>query len=163
MKIQFKIHFALLVAALSAALHRAFGQPDTIALANYLAVPAGCEDTKIADAAIGRRTLVKFGTDADHIGVCGTGDIPLGATRDGSAATGDRVSFAQFGLYDRELEGTASGAITDGDMLVPGAAGTVRKLPVTSGTYYIIGRAKGTVADAAPVVYIPCFPIQRVV
>ena len=67
------------------------------------------------------------------------------------------------GLYNRELEGVASGAIADGDMLVPGAAGTLRKLPVANGTYYICGRAKGAAADGAAVVYIHCFPIQRVV
>jgi hypothetical protein len=154
--------FVVPMAMLSSWVHRTLGD-NRIALANYLTTLAGDEDTRIADAAIGRRTVVKLGTDADHIDVCGTGDIPIGATRDGSAAIGVRCSFAQFGLYDKELEGTASGAITFGDMLVPGAAGTVRKLPVASGTYYIIGRAKATVADGASVPYVPCFPIQRVV
>jgi hypothetical protein len=137
---------------------------NRIALANAIATPAGCRDTKLADEAIGRRTLVKIGSDADHIGVCDAADIPLGATEDGSAsAAEDRVAFAQFGLLVTELEGTASGAIEDGDLLVPAADGKLRVLPEDAGTYYICGRAKGGAANAAAVVYIPCFPIQRVV
>jgi hypothetical protein len=160
MKTRIKILFAMIAVGVAAAFRRV---GHGVALANYIATPASDEDTKIGDAAIARRTLVKPGTDADHIDVCGVGDIPLGATRDGSCALGERVSFAQFGLYHRELEGIASGAIANGDMLVAGAAGTVRTLPVANGTYYIIGRAKAAAADAGAVVYVPCFPIQRVV
>jgi hypothetical protein len=137
---------------------------NRIVLANYVAQRAGCRDSKLADEAIGRRTLVKYGSDSDHIGVCDAADIPLGATEDNSAsAAEDRVSFSQFGLTKEELEGVASGAIADGDLLVPAANGLLRTLPAGAGTYYICGRAKGAAADGEPVVFIPCFPIQRVV
>jgi hypothetical protein len=153
------------------ALHRlgvawnGFWGGNRLALANAIATCAGPNDTKFADEAIGRRTVVKFGSDADHIGVCDAADIPLGATRDASAAAAaDRVSFAQFGLYHEELEGTASGEIADGDFVVPANGGALRSLTgLGAGTYYICGRAKGAAADGAALVYVPCFPIQRVV
>ncbi|HEX3855957.1 MAG TPA: hypothetical protein VHY30_01530 [Verrucomicrobiae bacterium] len=163
MKNKLKLHIAVFAGICSALWHRAT-KPDGLALANYLASPASDEDTKLSDAAITRRCLIKLGTDENHINVCGTGDIPLGATRDGSClAAAINVSYAQFGLYSRELEGIASGAIAAGDMIVPGAAGAVRTLPAVGGTYYIIGRAKTAAADGQPVVYVPCFPVQRIV
>jgi hypothetical protein len=158
-----RLSLLVLIAAISAGLQR-ITRGDNVALANEVAVRGGCSDTKLADAAIGRFTVVKFGSDEDHIDVCGVGDVPLGITRDNSAAAAeDRVSFDQFGLTEEEAEATASGAIAYNDFLVAGAAGTVRKLPVAGGTYYIIGRAKKTVADGKRAVFVPCFPIQRVV
>ena len=160
---RFALLFVKPMSILSTWCHRMMGD-NRIVLANYIATPGGDEDTKLSDAAITRRSLVKLGSDENHIAPAGVGDIPLGATRDGSAlAAGVLVSFAQFGIYSRELEGVASGAIAAGDLLVPGANGTVRTLPNATGTYYIIGRAKMAAADTLPVVYIPTFPVQRVV
>jgi hypothetical protein len=138
---------------------------NRIALANYIATPSGDEDTKIADAAIPRRSVVMIGSDENHIVLCTAGSIPLGSTRDGSAlAAGTRLSFAQYGLFRRELEGIANGAIAAGDMLVPGVvAGSLQKLPTSGGTYYICGRAKSAGVDTGSFVYIPSFPVQRVV
>jgi len=160
---RFALLFVVPMSLLSTWCHRMVGD-NRIVLANYIAQPGGDEDSKLADAAITRRSLVKIGSDENHIALCGVGDIPLGATRDGSCtAASILVSFAQFGIYSRELEGFASGAIAAGDLLVAGANGAVRTLPVTTGTYYIIGRAKMAAADTTPVVYIPTFPVQRVV
>lgn len=120
--------------------------------------------TFLADAAIAfRYALVKIGSDARHVAACGVGDIPLGIAHDSVEAAEEGVTVAKFGLHDEGAIGVASGAITAGEFLVPGAAGTVRKLPAAAGTYYIIGRATKDAADTADVEFTPCFPIQRIV
>ena len=123
--------------------------------------------TYLTDGALAARYLVvKKGSDSGHVAVCGVGDIPLGFATDEAPAAEEPVAVSHFGLQEEGALGVASGTVTDEDFLVPGAAGTVRKLPTASGTYYIIGRANlngATVATGLPVQYIPCFPIQRVV
>lgn len=163
-----RLHLAVLASALSAAWHRTRSplnsQPSTLALANALPTRGQARGTALSDAAIGRRTVVTTGSDANHIAVCGVSGIPLGATEDASCAAAEaRVAFAKFGLVSEELEGTASGAISDGDLLVPAASGALRVLPAAAGTYYLCGRARGAATDGGAVVFIPCFPIQRVV
>lgn len=152
---------------LSVRWHHAMPGGNRIALANAIATRAKERDTKLSAGVIGRRTVVKFGADANHIDVCGVADIPLGITEDGSATEAERyVAFGQFGLLCEEVEATAEAVMADGDMVVVGAAGgtVVRTLPAVTGTYYIIGRCKGGASGAGqPVVFIPCFPIQRVV
>lgn len=159
-----RLQLCALAAALVAGCRRIL-QPDAVVLANASTVSApSARDTKLTDAAIGRRRLVKLGTDEDHIDVCGTGNIPLGMTEEDSAsAAAQRVAFRHFGLGDGGAIGVASGAIAAGDMLVAGAAGAVRTLPAGAGTYYLIGRATEAAADGADVPFVPCFPIQRVV
>lgn len=120
--------------------------------------------TFLADAALAARfLLVKIGSDARHVAACGVGDVPLGVAQDTAEAAEEGVAVAKFGLHDEGAIGVASGAITAGEFLVPGAAGTVRKLPVAAGTYHIIGRATKDAADTDTVEYTPCFPIQRIV
>ncbi len=120
--------------------------------------------TYLTDAAFASRNLcVKIGSAADHVALCGVGDIPLGLALDeASAAEGD-VAVARFGLHRDGALGVASGAIAAGDYLVPGANGTLRTLPVAAGTYHIVGRAEKAAANTDPVEFIPCFPIQRIV
>ncbi len=120
--------------------------------------------TFLADAALGSRyLLVKGGTDVRHVAVCGVGDIPKGIALDDVTAAEEGVAVAKFGLHKEGALGVASGAIAVEALLVPGALGTVRTLPVAAGTYYIIGRATKAAADTDPVEFTPCFPIQRVV
>jgi hypothetical protein len=120
--------------------------------------------TYLADAAIATRyLLVKKGSNAAHVAVAGVGDIPIGFATDTPEAAEDGVAVAKFGLLREGALGIASGAIAADDFLVPGAAGTVRKLPVTAGTYYIIGRATADAADTTQVEYTPTFPVQRIV
>lgn len=117
-----------------------------------------------ADAVIGSRYLLgKAGTDSDHIDLCGVGDIPKGIIEDEAAAIEDPVKVALLGACEGTRRGVASGAIAADDMLVAGALGTVRTLPVANGTYYIIGRAVRAAADGEKVEFSPSFPVQRVV
>lgn len=123
------------------------------------------DKTFLTDAAIGARgLLVKKGTDANHVALCGVGDIPLAFTRDEASAAEEIVTCGFLGLQKEGAQFVASAAIADGDLLVAAANGKVRTLPGAAGTYYIIGRAiKLAAADGDPVEAIPCFPIQRVV
>jgi hypothetical protein len=120
--------------------------------------------TYYADAAIAtRHLLVKIGTDANHIALAGVNDIPLGFATDEAAAAEDGVAVALLGLHCTGALGVASGAIAAGALLVPGANGTVRTLPVAAGSYYIIGRATKAAADTDQVELVATFPILRVV
>jgi hypothetical protein len=158
--------FRLLIIAVLGAVCAGFSRltEPPICLANSIAVRPGRADTALADEAIGRYAVLKIGTDENHVGLCDAADIPLGFTTESSAAAAeDRVAFDLFGLGENHAEATASGAIAAGDMLVPADNGKLKKLPVVGGTYYICGRARTAAADAAKVVFVPCFPIQRVV
>jgi hypothetical protein len=120
--------------------------------------------TFLTDAAFAERyLLVKGGSDALHVALCGVGDIPKGIAHDSAAAAEESVTVHKFGLHREGAQGVASGAIAVEALLVPGANGTVRTLPAAAGTYYIIGRATKAAADTDRVEFTPCFPIQRVV
>ncbi|HSI84237.1 MAG TPA: hypothetical protein VK970_10670 [Candidatus Methylacidiphilales bacterium] len=120
--------------------------------------------TRKSDAAIATRwSLVKIGTDAAHVAVTGVGDIPKYICADEPAAAEEDVSVQLLGATDETRRGVASGTITAGDFIVPGAAGTVRTLPATTGTYYIIGQAATTVATGEIVEFDSCIPVQRIV
>lgn len=120
--------------------------------------------TYLADGALtARNLLVKLGSDFVHVTPAGVSDIALGFATDETSAAEEGVAVNLLGVQERGALGVASGAIAAGDFLVAGATGTVRTLPVTTGTYYIVGRAIKAAADTAPVELVPCFPIQRVV
>ena len=121
--------------------------------------------TRLADAAISTRNLlVKIGSDAAHVALAGTSDIPLGVVTDEAAAAEDAVNVELFGAGERTLLGVASAAITAGDLVVAAANGKLRTLPTGTGTYYIIGRALGAAsADGDTIEFVPSFPVQRVV
>lgn len=160
LKFQFQFLFALLGSVLAAT----FRQPDTIALGNAVLTHPGPCDSKLADEAIGRHQLVKFGSDADHIGVADDADIPLGFTRDASGAIGELVGFDLLGLSHKATEFTADGAVTAGNYVCPGDGGKVRDITLLNGvTVYICGRALTTGADAAQVIVVPFAPVQRVI
>lgn len=120
--------------------------------------------TFLTDAALTTRYLLgKIGSDSGHIATTGVSDIPLGIIADEAAAAELGVSVHLLGIQDQGLLGVASGSIAAGDLLVPGATGTLRTLPATTGTYYIVGRALKAAATTENVEFIPTFPVQRVV
>ncbi len=121
--------------------------------------------TYLADAAItARHLVVKSGSDLNHIAVAGTGDIPLGVVDDQADAAEDPVNVQLLGAKRGTILMTASAAIALDAMVVSAASGKIRTLPGTTGTYYIIGRAREAAgADGDVIEVIPCFPIQRVV
>lgn len=121
--------------------------------------------TYAADAALALRFVaVKIGSDANHVAVAGTADIPIGICTDNAEAAEDLVNVALLGSASETLKVTASAAIAAGDFVVPAASGKVRTLPGTTGTYYIIGRALQAAGADLDVIEIDPLPtIQRVV
>lgn len=142
-----------------------FGGGNRIALANAILTHPACGDTALADEAIGRFALLKAGSDIYHKALCDAADIPIGFTRDASAAAAeDRFAFDYLALAHKGTEFTASGAVTAGNFVCPGANGTVRDVTLLSGaTVYICGQAVTSAMDGAQVVVIPCAPVQRVI
>lgn len=161
------IPFMLAMESLSAWRHRNFTWHggNRVALGNAVLSPPGQSDSKLADEVIGRYALVKVGSDADHVALCDAGDIPCGFTRDGSApAIGDLVAFELLGLSTKATQGTASGAITAGNLVCPGNNGVLRDVTLLgSTTVYVCGLALTSCATGGTFVFVPYAPVQRVI
>lgn len=158
----------LIMAALIGLLRKSSGM---VFLANALLVnitPKGRE-TYLADAALtARYLLVKVGSDVNHVALCGAADIPFGVCLDMNPTTDTDTSYPLrvdlLGLNEDTERMIASAAIAAGDMVSAAASGKIQTLPATTGTYYIIGRAKTAAASSGDQIeVVPCFPIQRVV
>jgi len=119
--------------------------------------------TYATDAAIStRHLLVKLGSAATHVALCGVGDVPLGVCTDEADTAGDKVAVALFGLHQTGALGVASAGIAAGDLIVPAASGKVRTLPGATGSYYIIGRALNAPAlDGDACEFVPFTPVLR--
>jgi hypothetical protein len=126
---------------------------------------AGGKLTKLTDVALTIRfLLVKIGSDIDHIAINTAADIPLGVCTDEAAGAEENVNVEVWGCSHGTKKVVASGAITAGAFVVGDAAGKVRTLPGTTGTYYIIGRALNAAAADLDIVEIDPIPLtQRVV
>lgn len=121
--------------------------------------------TKLADAAIASRwLLVKFGTDADHVDLCGATDVPIGVCTDEPEAAEDATAVDLLGAAPGTTLMVASEAITAGELVFTAASGKVQDLPAGAGTYYQVGRALNAAgADGDLVEVAPCFPLATVV
>ena len=93
---------------------------------------------RTADAAItARHSLVKKGTDNDHIAIAGAADLPYG-TVDDEPATGDRVAVQLLGRGPTKRM-IASGALASGIEVFTAAFGQVQARPSATGTYWFVG------------------------
>ena len=94
-----------------------------------------------ADAAITERNLlVKRGSAANRIAICGAADTPIGVCSDESAAAADLVNVRPFNS-DLTLIVVASAAIAQDALLEPAANGRVATLGAGAGTHHVVGRA----------------------
>lgn len=120
--------------------------------------------SKLADAALTTpHLLAKWGSDGDHIAICGASDKPLGSVPD-EVATVDlttlRVPVNLLGLGESTRLGVASEAIALTDDLYTAASGKIQNLPTAAGTYYRIGRPVTTAsADGDVIEYVSCVPV----
>lgn len=98
--------------------------------------------TKLTDAAItGRYKVVKVGSDSAHIAIVAAAtDVPLGICPDEASAAELPVNVQLFGGGVGTKKCLLGGTVAMNDEL-SSSNGTVIKLPVASGTYYVIGRA----------------------
>ena len=126
----------------------------------------GCVPKIIETAALeSRHLLVSPGTSQDKIVVCPvSAGVPLGVCTD-EGAVGDTVNVQLLGSADGTVQMVAEAEITTNVFVVPGGttAGTVRALPETGGTYYIVGRVVKGGAAGAIIEVDPCPCVQRVV
>lgn len=147
---------------------RIFGLETSIQLANAITAvnitPKG-RATYLADAAFtSRYLLAKVGSDANHVGIAGAADIPLGVVDDMTPTTDTDLSYwlpvDLFGLCEDTKRMQASAAIALGAIVVPAAAGQVATAP-GSGAGYAIGRAKtAAVAGNDLMEVIPWTPVK---
>lgn len=121
--------------------------------------------TFLADAALSTRyLLVKQGTDAAHVAVCGAADFPLGIATDEPAAAEDGVNVDLLGIQDEGKILVSAGAITAGTYVYTAASGKVQAEPTEAGTYWRVGRALSAVGGAdLHVEVVPLDPIKIVV
>ena len=122
--------------------------------------PGGKRTVYLDEAVTTKNLLMKAGTDADHVAICGASDIPKGFCPDEGAA-GDEVELRYLGAAHQETGlGVASGAVAADDRLVPATGGKVKTLPATSGTYWIVGKSIKGAADGEPVEMVEFTPYQ---
>jgi hypothetical protein len=114
--------------------------------------------------------LVKVGSDAGHVGVCGNDEIPDGIAQSEITAAniveGLQIAVGLLGAAKGTQFVRASEAIdpTTVKYVCSAASGRVKALPTTSGTYYIVGKPISVATAAGEIlVIIPCVPTQRVV
>lgn len=142
---------------------------------NTVMTPNECRDGVASlhgTAAIATKNYVVVrGVDDQHfkIGTAVT-DMPIGILINDEIATDEvdviKKSVALFGTYQGTLTGVAEAAITVDDLLTPGVGtfGRVKTLPTTAGVYWVIGKARNTVANAGdPVSIEHCVPYKVVV
>lgn len=115
--------------------------------------------TKTSDAAIGSSILVKFGTDADHVDVCGAANTPIGVAL--TSTSGASQSIRILLLCGSVSTMTASGTVTFGSLLEPGALGTAAILGGGVGTHHVVGRSLETKTNA--VMKVQTFYFQKVI
>lgn len=99
--------------------------------------------TKLADAALATRyLLVKKGTDSNHIAVAGAADTPSAVANDAAQAAEDEVNVQYLCCAGQtvRVQTDGSGALVADDILVPAAAGQVKKISAAGGNYYVVGR-----------------------
>ncbi|MDR0445342.1 MAG: hypothetical protein LBG98_03635 [Puniceicoccales bacterium] len=106
--------------------------------------------------AIARHCLVKLLSDGFSVAITGTSDRPIGISTD-EAAPGEILDIALLCSSDT-LSARTSAPIQAGDILVPSDEGCVQKLPTTEGSYWQIGIALHSAANASLVELMPCVP-----
>jgi len=119
---------------------------------------------KLTDGAIANRnSLVKTGSDSDHIAASAANtDIPLGICTDEAAGAEELVNIAVLGSANGTLKVILGGTVNAGDMLQSNGDGTAVKLLTTTGTFYNIGRALQGGVSGDVIEFAQTFPLKTV-
>lgn len=133
-------------------------------VASEVATHCGCI-TKLTDAALPEfYLLVKTGSDAAHVALCGAGDEPLGIASDSASAAEQEVNVDFLGATERTRKVVASEAIAIGDKVYTAANARVQNEPAVAGSYYLIGQARTAAGAAGDVIEVETIkPIKVVV
>ena len=109
----------------------------------------------LADAALGStHLLLKAGTDASHVAVCGAANYPLGSTNDQPEAAEDLLNVFPLGAADHTRKLRCASALGADIDLFTAASGLVQGLPGVAGTYYKVGRSIGAAVQVGSSDYI---------
>ena len=107
-----------------------------------------------ADGAITERfLLVKRGSAANRLAICGAADTPLGVCTDEAAAAGDLINMQGFNT-DHSIKLVASAAIAQDALVEPAASGRIATLGGGAGTHHVIGRAAQAATGAGDVIEV---------
>lgn len=142
------------------------GAPRVLRLAN---LGVSEHDTGIvtffADAAIAiRYLLVKTGSDASHVAVCGAADRPLGICSDEPEAAEDDATTRLLGAYKGTTTMIGNAALAANIDIYTAAAGKVQGEPTVAGTYWLVGRSvTACVGDGLEFEVTPRAPVRVVV
>ncbi len=122
---------------------------------------------RLADAAHSyTHLLVKTGSDADHVAVCGAADFPLGTTDDAPDAAEDLINVHGLGGPCTRKVRVATG-LAEGVDLYTAASGFAQAEPAVAGTFYKVGRsiaaANQVGAGNYVIEFLPCEPVRTVV
>lgn len=123
--------------------------------------------TLIPDVQIATKYLLgKIGSDAQHVDLCGVGDIPLGVIQDSTDTAGATdlvtgLAVAHFGSASATRKVAINSNVAKGDLLVPGAGSYAKTLPTGGqGKFYVFGKAlqaggAGDVIEFDPILPVP--------
>jgi hypothetical protein len=163
------VHFAPSLSSLSSlrSLRRSLGLHAGILRVNALTdgIHATGKITLRADAALATRYLiVKRGSDADHVAVCGVADKPLGVCLDEPSAAEEPATIGLLGGLHGTILGVASEAIAADADVFTAANGKLQDEPAVAGTYYLIGKSvTAATGDGDVFEMIPRVPVKFVV
>ena len=136
-------------------LGRVFGERRE-ALANIAEGTHEYAKSMLTDAAITTRGLLyKIGSDANHIAVCGTTDVPIGIVNDEATAAEAEISVQLIGRGATKLM-VADGVISAGALVYVGATGFVS----ASGTQIIGISLNATTTEGNPIEVIDVPPVS---
>ena len=165
--------FKSLLATLARPFQRA--KPQSVALPNALGLfnETGIETLLLDNASVynatnlwpGRYLLVQRGAGGYQYGDLAQGTaLPLGPSSDSPAAPSDPFNIRRLGARPGLELGIASGAITVDHLVYATTGGKVADLTLAgNGTYWVVGRAAGTVAagnSTGEIAYVPDVPYQ---
>jgi hypothetical protein len=123
----------------------------------------GSRNYKI-DTAIAAGTkviLVKAGSDANHVDVCGAADLHIGVIYNDGGAAHAAGEWATVHLLSQDsIKAVANAAITAGSWCYTADDGKVQPKPTATGSYYLVGRSLNASAADGDVLEIqPITPI----
>jgi hypothetical protein len=124
--------------------------------------------TKLSDAAHNySHLLVKAGSDADHVAVCGAANMPIGLTTDQPSAAEQPVNVNPLGLGDHTRKVRVASALAKGIDLYTAANGFAQAEPAVAGSYWKVGTSFEAAQQIGSgdylIEFVPTLPIPTVV
>lgn len=119
--------------------------------------------TYFGDATTSSRYLLyKQGSDADHVAVCGAGDVPLGPSDDMIDDTGVPIAVKLLGAAKGTMRVVSDGTIANGDRVTTGANGKAAKQATTGNLSFgkAVISSDMTAADGDVITIIPALPAK---